>query len=84
MPDHVLEHEPHLALFTSDENPLIFYEKIASFALQKLLPSGWLYFEINEFYGQQVLELLEKKGFKNCQLQQDLSGRDRMVCGQIN
>ncbi|HEY1024252.1 MAG TPA: peptide chain release factor N(5)-glutamine methyltransferase [Sphingobacteriaceae bacterium] len=79
MHPNVLQHEPHTALFVPDNNPLLFYEKIAEFALMNLRPEGSLFFEINENFGEEVVELLNKKGFRNVVLRKDLQGRDRMV-----
>lgn len=83
MPAHVLAYEPHLALFVTNKDPLQFYTAIADFAQAHLYPKGWLYFEINEYFGAEVLALLEKKGFVNCALVQDFSNRDRIVLGQL-
>ena len=80
MPDHVLHYEPSLALFVEDDDPLIFYQKIAKLALQKLSPKGQLYYETNEFNAQQVVELLQKEGFLNIELRKDMQGKDRMIC----
>jgi len=79
MPDWVLDYEPHLALFVEDEDTLLFYKKIAELALLKLNPNGYLFFESNEFYAKAVKEILEKMGFTNVEIQQDLMGKDRMV-----
>lgn len=83
MQDNVLNHEPHLALFVDDENPLIFYRAITQFATKNLKPNGELYFEINEYLGKEMMALLEAFGFKNIQLKQDLFGKDRMVKGTL-
>ncbi|UAB75399.1 peptide chain release factor N(5)-glutamine methyltransferase [Mesoflavibacter sp. SCSIO 43206] len=83
MQDNVLNHEPHLALFVEDENPLIFYRAITQFATKNLKPNGELYFEINEYLGKEMITLLEEFGFKNIQLKQDLFGKDRMICGVL-
>lgn len=83
MQDNVLNHEPHLALFVEDENPLIFYRAITQFATKNLKPNGELYFEINEYLGKEMIALLEAFGFKNIQLKKDLFGKDRMICGVI-
>jgi len=79
VPPHVLQHEPHLALFTETEDALVFYRTIATFARQQLRPGGWLYFELNEFNGEQVLEVVEKQGFKLVELERDLNGKWRML-----
>ena len=77
--NNVLENEPHLALFVSDENPLIFYNKIADLAKQQLSKNGMLFFEINQYLGKETINMLVKKGFKNIQLKKDLFGNDRMI-----
>ena len=82
MKANVLANEPHLALFVPNTNPLIFYERIASIAQEKLNLGGFLFVEISERFGKEVLELLEKKGFKHVELRQDLGGKDRMVKAQ--
>ncbi|MEH3115301.1 peptide chain release factor N(5)-glutamine methyltransferase [Pedobacter terrae] len=79
MHNNVLLHEPHLALFVSDENPLLFYKAIADFARLNLNPTGQIYFEINEHLGKETIEMLVDKGFTNIRLRQDMQGKDRMV-----
>ncbi|MBI9035244.1 MAG: peptide chain release factor N(5)-glutamine methyltransferase [Bacteroidales bacterium] len=79
MRKNVLDHEPDIALFVSDEDPLLFYREIAEFALEHLNSKGLLYFEINEAHGQQMIEMLKSKGFTNIILKQDLFGKDRMM-----
>ena len=76
---NVLDHEPHLALFVPDNDPLLFYRKIALFAQQYLTPAGKLYVEINRQAGNQTLELLTGMGFRDVELRKDISGNDRMV-----
>ena len=77
--NNVLQNEPHLALFVDDENPLIFYKKIADLAKQDLTKNGLLFFEINQYLGKETLEMLQQKGFKNIELKKDFSGNDRMI-----
>lgn len=77
--NNVLQNEPHLALFVSDENPLLFYDKIADLAKNHLTKNGVLFFEINQYLGKETCKLLETKGFKNIQLKKDLFGNDRMI-----
>ena len=77
--NNVLQNEPHLALFVSDKNPLIFYDKIADLAKNHLNKNGLLFFEINQYLGKETSSLLEGKGFKNIQLKKDLFGNDRMI-----
>lgn len=76
---NVLDYEPHIALFVSDNDPLIFYRKIAQLALNSLKKEGFLYFEINQYLGNQMKDLLEKLGFKNILLKKDIYGNDRMI-----
>ena len=76
---NVLDHEPHLALFVPDNDPLLFYRKIAIFAQEHLKANGKLYFEINREAGKQSVELLSGMGFGNVELRKDISGNDRMV-----
>ena len=83
MPQNVLAYEPPLALFVTNGDPLQFYKAIAAFALEHLVPKGWLYFEINEYFGEEVLQLLEDEGFVNCQLVDDMFGKNRIVLGSI-
>jgi release factor glutamine methyltransferase len=76
---NVLDNEPHLALFVEDNDALIFYRKIAQLAQKNLNPQGQLYFEINQYLGQEMLDLLREMGFKNCELRKDIYGNDRMI-----
>jgi release factor glutamine methyltransferase len=79
MHHNVTGFEPHTALFVPENDPLLFYKAIADFAANHLTDNGLLFFEINESYGQQVVELLAGKGFKNIELRKDMSERDRMI-----
>ena len=84
MHDNVLAHEPHLALFVKDDDALIFYQAIADFALTNLNLTGHLYFEINEYLGEEMVEMLVNKGFKNIALRKDMQGKDRMIMAMIS
>ncbi|RZJ81896.1 MAG: peptide chain release factor N(5)-glutamine methyltransferase [Flavobacterium sp.] len=79
MNKNVLANEPHRALFVSNQNPLIFYDAIADFALNYLEENGLLFFEINEYLGEQTVQLLKDKKFKNIELRKDMQGKDRMI-----
>ena len=79
MHPNVLNYEPHLALFVPDENPLLFYDKIAELAYRFLTPQGSLFFEINQYLGKETQDLVRQKGFNEVILQQDLLGNDRML-----
>lgn len=78
MAKHVTDYEPSLALFVRDEDPLLFYRKIALFAQAHLDAQGCIYLEINETLGKEVQALYESLGYTT-ELRKDLSGRDRMV-----
>ncbi len=82
MAAHVVDFEPHTALFVPDDDPLVFYRAIALLALQKLDTGGKIFMEINQQLGKDVCELLEGHGFQT-QLRQDLQGNDRMVCASL-
>jgi len=77
--NNVLQNEPYLALFVEDNNPLIFYDKIGNLAKQSLSKNGILYFEINEYLGKEMIDLLDFKGFRQVQLKKDLFGKDRIL-----
>lgn len=79
MHQNVTGFEPHSALFVPEDDPLIFYKAIADYALEHLSPGGLLFFEINENFGKETVELLADKGFIDIELRQDMSGRDRMA-----
>jgi release factor glutamine methyltransferase len=79
MHENVLAHEPHLALFVSNEDPLVFYKAIADFALLNLKPDGLLFFEINEHLGKETVQMLNDKSFIDIELRRDMQGKDRMI-----
>ena len=83
MHKNVLEHEPHLALFVPDEDPLLFYNAIADFSLKYLKTGGKLYFEINAPYGLIIKQMLDRKGFKNTTIINDLNNKNRILHGSI-
>jgi len=83
MQRNVLEFEPELALFVPDEKPLLFYERIAGFALIHLKKTGSLYFEINESFGNDCIKMLQQKGFSDIELKKDINGKDRMIRAKL-
>ncbi|WP_405206992.1 peptide chain release factor N(5)-glutamine methyltransferase [Aquimarina sp. LLG6339-5] len=76
---NVLDNEPHLALFVSDENPLIFYKKITELAKSSLTLGGLLYFEINQYLGEETKIMIQEQGYQIVNLRKDLNGNDRMI-----
>lgn len=76
---HVLNYEPHTALFVDDEDPLLFYHSILEFSKQNLKKGGFIFFEINESLGNEMKQLTEQFDFVSSKLIQDLSGKDRFM-----
>ncbi len=79
MQKNVLDFEPPSALFVEDNNPLLFYSKIIQLAKNYLNPKGFLFFEINEYLSEEVIQLLESESFINIELKKDFFGKDRMI-----
>ncbi len=79
MQPNVLAFEPDSALFVSDEDPLLFYKKIARLAQRYLTPNGFLYFEINEYLGEDLILMLKEIGFGSVLIKKDFFGKDRMI-----
>jgi len=79
---NVLEYEPHLALFVEDNDALIFYRKISELAQKNLTENGQLYFEINQYLGTEMIDLLEAKNFATIELRKDIYENDRMIFGR--
>jgi len=81
--ENILVHEPHLALFIKDEDPLLFYRKMLDIGQHSLEKGGRFYFEFNEQYGPEMTELMEQKGYSDIRIVKDLSGKDRFaVCSK--
>jgi release factor glutamine methyltransferase len=74
MSANVVEHEPHLALFVNNDDPLLFYRKIKAFANEKLVNAGELFFEVHEDLANQTAELFERS-----ELKKDMQGKNRML-----
>lgn len=81
MRPNVLDYEPHLALFVSDDDPLLFYRVISQKAFTALTKGGLLAVEINERFGQEVVSNFELAGFVDIKMIRDISGKDRIVSG---
>lgn len=77
--ENVLQYEPHLALFVEDNDALLFYRKIALLAKENLASNGKLYFEINQYLGIEMIEMLEDFGYRDIVLKKDIYGNDRMI-----
>jgi release factor glutamine methyltransferase len=79
MHKNVLDYEPDLALYVSNEEPLIFYQRISKFVLDHLSPNGRLFCELNPLYSMDVKNLFETLQFRNIEVRKDLSGRYRFL-----
>ena len=79
MKPHVLEYEPHVALFVPDDDPLLFYRVIADFAVHALKPDGWLYFEVNPLYINELKTMLSERNFDKIEEKCDQFGKKRMI-----
>lgn len=83
MHKNVLEHEPHLALFVSNNDPLQFYKAITTKAVKSLSKGGLLFFELNPLYANEVLSLVKSAGFKQAQLIKDINGKNRILKAEL-
>jgi release factor glutamine methyltransferase len=82
MRPNVLQYEPHLALFVPDTDALRFYKCIADVALELLKPGGSLYFEINEQFAAETMQMLQQKGFQKTAIISDIFDKERFVKAQ--
>ena len=82
MQKNVLDFEPELALFVPDDDPLRFYRRIAELSGRLLKPGGKLFFEINERFGTETLEMMAGMGFTGCRVVKDIFGKERMTVAQ--
>jgi len=80
MAPNVLNHEPHLALFVENDKPLVFYEAIVALSKKALKKNGLLYFEINEYLGEDTKALFSLEDFEALKLKSDIFGKPRMIC----
>ena len=79
MEKNVLEHEPHLALFVPDNDPLLFYRAIANYAIKALRTGGMLFFELNPVYANDTEKMIQELGFKHTELRKDQFGKLRFL-----
>ncbi len=77
--NNVLKYEPDTALFVEDDDPLLFYRKIGKLSLESLNPNGYLFFEINQYLGKEMVDLLSDLGYQHIELRKDVFGNDRMI-----
>ncbi|MCC4230697.1 peptide chain release factor N(5)-glutamine methyltransferase [Zunongwangia profunda] len=81
MQQNVLQYEPETALYVKDENPLLFYNKITKLAQEGLSKNGLLFFEINQYLGEETKTMVEEHGFR-AELRKDMFGNFRMLKAQ--
>lgn len=79
---NVLRHEPHLALFVPDTDPLLFYRAIARYAMRNLRKGGWLLFECNTLYAHDTAQMASDMGFATSVVEDDCFGKPRFVKAQ--
>ena len=79
MAKNVLDYEPHQALFTPDDQPVIFYQRIGDYAWQHLKSEGELYFELNPLTANEVSDYLNCLGFSKIEIRQDQFGKQRFL-----
>ena len=79
---NVLDHEPATALFVPDDDPLKFYSAIARYSRLALRPGGWLLFEINPLYADDMLTMLTDEHFDRISISDDMFGRKRFAMAQ--
>ena len=79
MERNVLEHEPELALFVPDNDPLLFYRAIARYAAKALKADGALFFEINPLYADEMQQMLSDEGFSHTEIRNDQFGKQRFT-----
>ena len=82
MEAHVLDHEPHQALFVPDNDPLLFYRAIAQYGKSALVADGWLYFEINPLYHEVLEKMLDEMGYFGIEMRKDQFGQWRFARAQ--
>ena len=84
MRPNVLEHEPDLALFVEDSDPLVFYRAIAQTGRRMLKAEGRLYFEIYESLVEEMVTMLEREGYTDIVVREDFRGKPRMICARVS
>ena len=83
MEANVLEHEPHTALFVPNDDPLLFYRAIAQYGQTALKEGGWLYFEINPLYAEDLRAILSKMSYYDIEIKEDQYGKQRMIRAKL-
>ena len=84
MRPNVTEHEPHIALFVEDSDPLVFYRAIARTGRKMLKAEGRIYFEIYESLVEEMRAMLEAEGYADIVVREDFRGKPRMICARVS
>ena len=84
MRPNVTEHEPDMALFVQDSDPLVFYRAIARTGRKMLKPEGRLYFEIYESLVEEMVAMLEREGYVDVVVREDFREKPRMICARVS
>lgn len=84
MESNVLDYEPHEALFVPDDDPLVYYRRIAKIGRSALATGGRIYFEINPLYADMLVEMMMAECYSNVTVIQDISHRKRFLCARLN
>ena len=79
MEPRVLDHEPHMALFVPDDNPLVFYQALAAWGNRSLHPSGWVVAEINPLLATDTSDVFTQQGFAHCEIINDIFDKQRFI-----
>ena len=82
MEQNVLDYEPHMALFVPDDDPLLFYRSIATYGQTALKEGGWLYFEMNPLYADDLRQMLCLMSYHDIETKKDQYGKQRMIKAQ--
>lgn len=84
MESNVLDYEPREALFVPDDDPLVYYRRIAQIGRSALAPGGLIYFEINPLYADRLVEMMRSEGYAEVAVSYDISHRKRFLCARLN
>ena len=76
---NVIDYEPEAALFVPEEDPLIFYRKIAEFGVTALKPGGRIYYEINSRFPDEMKSMMNRLGYRDISVIRDMQGLYRFL-----
>ncbi len=79
----VLDYEPSSALFVPDDDALCFYRAIAEWGKTALVPGGYIYYEINPLFVQEMVSMMTGLGYNDIEIIEDMQARNRMLCAHL-